>query len=92
MSGVPTCSRVEWCFPWITPHFRIMQCLGTSEHAVKTPIWIAKQGLPPDRQRAYEMLPIPSVALFAQVPLHQQRTPPLGYSDADFKPSPLVLL
>jgi hypothetical protein len=91
-SGVPTCSRVEWCFPWITPHRRLMQCLGTSEHAVKTHLWIKKQGLPLDRQSMYEMLQIPSVALFAHVPLHQRRTPPPGYTDADVEPIPLVLL
>ena len=89
--GVATCSRVQWCFPWIT-HRRSSQCLGTSEHAVKTHLWIAKQGLPLDRQRVCEILKIPSVALFARVPLHQLRTPPPRYSDADFEPIPLVLL
>ena len=66
--------------------------LGTSEHAVKTHLWIAKQGLPLDRQSMYEMLQILRVDLFAQVPHHQRRTPPLSYSDADFEPIPLVLL
>ncbi len=41
---------------------------------------------------ACEMLQILRVALFAQVPLHQLRTPPPGYSDADFEPLLLVLL
>gem|GEM_PF-3560721 len=52
---------------------------------------IAKQGLPLDRQSLYEMLQIPSVALFAHVPLRQLLTPPPRYSDADFEPIPLVL-
>jgi len=92
MSGVPTCSRVVWCFPWITPHRRIRQCVRTSEHAVKTHICIAKQGLQLDRHGLYEMLQILSVALFAQVPLHQLLTPPPRYSDADVEPIALVLL
>ncbi len=91
-SGVPTCSRVEWCFSWITPRRRIRQCVGTSAHAVKTHLWIEKQGLPLDRQRVYEMLQILSVALFEQVPLHRLLMPPPRYSDADFEPIPLVLL
>ena len=92
MSGPPKCSRVEWCFPWITPHRRIMQCLGTSEHAVKTHLLSAKQSLPLDRQSMYEILQILSVALFVHVPLHQPRTPPPRCSDADVEPVPLVLL
>jgi len=69
-----------------------MQFLETSEHAVKTHIWIAKQGLPLDRQSMYEMLQILSVALFAQVPLHQLLTPQPSHSDADVEAIPLVLL
>ncbi|WP_373059655.1 hypothetical protein [Gemmatimonas sp.] len=85
-------SRVEWCFPSITLHRRIRQWVETSEHAVKTHLWIAKQGLPLDRQSMYEMLQILSVALLEQVPLHQLRTPPPRHSDADVEPIPLVLL
>ncbi|WP_373068092.1 hypothetical protein [Gemmatimonas sp.] len=52
----------EWC-----PHVL----------TVKTHIWIAKQGVPLDRQSVYEILQLLSMALFARVPLHQFFTPPL---------------
>ncbi len=85
MSGVPACSRVAWCIPWITPHRRIIQGLGTGEHAGKTHSWIAlgtyvviaiaKHGLPLDRQSVSEIAQILRLALFEQVPVHQLLTP-----------------
>ena len=33
--------QVELFFKWIKPHLRITRFLGTSEHAVQTPIWCA---------------------------------------------------
>ena len=33
--------QVEWFFKWIKQHLRIKKYLGTSENAVKTPIWCA---------------------------------------------------
>ncbi|WP_373058381.1 hypothetical protein [Gemmatimonas sp.] len=59
---------------------------------VKMHIWIAKQSLPLNRQRLYEILQILSLTLFEQVPIHQLLTPPPSYSDADFEPIQLVLL
>ncbi len=39
-----------------------------------------------------EMLQIPSVALFEQVPLHQLLTPQPSHSDSDLEPIPIFLL
>ncbi len=69
--------------PWQPPAPQFARSPRRSRrHAVKTHIWIAKCGLPLDRQSTYDMLQIPRVALLEQVPLHQLRTPPPRYSDA----------
>jgi len=81
---------------------RIKQFLETSENAVKTQIWIAigtyvliaiaNKRLQLDRHSLYEILQIPSLTLFEQVPIHQLLTPPPSSSGADFEPIQLVLL
>jgi len=71
---------VELFFKWIKQHLRIKAFFGTSENAVKTPIWIAvsvyvlvaigkkRLNLP---LILYENRQILSLTLFEQIPLDQ---------------------
>ena len=72
--------QVERFFQWIQQHLRIKAFYGTSENAVKTPIWIAvsiyvlvaivrkRLGL---EASLYQILQILSVTLFEKVPILQ---------------------
>ena len=72
--------QVELFFQWIKQHLRIKAFYGTSENAVKTPIWIAvsiymlvaivrkRLGL---EASLYQILQILSVTLFEKVPILQ---------------------
>ena len=72
--------QVERFFQWIQQHLRIKAFYGTSENAVKTPIWIAVSiyvlvaivrkslGL---EASLYQILQILSVTLFEKVPILQ---------------------
>ena len=70
--------QVELFFKWIKQHLRIKQFYGTSEHAVKTQIWIAVSVyvlVAIVRKRLniaaslYEMLQILSLTMFEKTPL-----------------------
>jgi IS4 transposase len=75
--------QVELFFKWIKQHLRIKAFFGTSEHAVKTQIWIAvsvyvlvaiiKKRLNLDAS-LYELLQILSLTMFERTPLHQLLT------------------
>lgn len=75
--------QIELFFKWIKQHLRIKSFFGTSENAVKTPIWIAiavyvlvaiiKKRLNMDIS-LYTILQILSVTLFEKVPLIQLLT------------------
>ncbi|WP_373068064.1 hypothetical protein [Gemmatimonas sp.] len=73
-------------------HRRSREVREDREGTRKTAYLGAKQGLPQDRQSMYRIVQILNLVLFAQVPIHQLRTPPPGYSDAEFETIPLVLL
>ena len=72
--------QVELFFQWIQQHLRIQAVYGTSENAVKTPIWIAvsiyvlvaivrkRLGL---EASLYQILQILSVTLFEKLPILQ---------------------
>ena len=72
--------QVDRFFTWITPHLRIKQFYGNSEHAVTSQLWIAvsvyvlvaivKTRLNLDASR-YTWLQILSVPLFEKMPLPQ---------------------
>ena len=72
--------QVELFFKWIQQHLRITRFFGTSEHAVKSQIWIAvsvyvlvaivKKRLNLDAS-LYTLLQIFSVTLFEKMPLQQ---------------------
>jgi len=77
--------KVELFFKWIKQHLRIKAFFGTSEHAVKTQIWIAisvyvlvaivKRRLEID-QTLYTILQILSVTLFEKTPILQALSQP----------------
>src|SRR5947207_3899368 len=76
----PTPVQVELFFKWIKQHLRIKSFYGTSENAVKTPIWIAisiyvlvaivrkRLGL---EVSLYQILQILSITLFEKTPILQ---------------------
>jgi hypothetical protein len=74
--------QVEWFFKWITQHLRINAVFGTSEHAVKSQLWIAvsvsvlvaivKKRLTLSTTLS-EMLQIFSLPMFERLPLDQRR-------------------
>ena len=76
--------QVERFFQWIKQHLRIKAFCGTSENAVKTPIWIAvsiyllvaivrmRLGL---EASLYQILQMLSVTLFEKVPILQALDP-----------------
>jgi hypothetical protein len=70
--------QVELFFKWIKQHLRIKAFFGTSEHAVKSQIWIAVSGyvlvaIVKKRLKLsttrYEMLQILSLTMFERIPL-----------------------
>jgi len=75
--------RVEIFFKWIKQHLRIKKFFGTSEHAVKTQIWIAistyvlvaimKKRMKIDLT-LYTILQILSISLFEKKPIYQVLT------------------
>jgi hypothetical protein len=79
--------QIELFFKWIKQHLRIKAFFGTSENAVKTPIWIAvsvyvlvaiirkRLGL---QASLYEMLQILSLTMFEHTPLNQLLTLTIG--------------
>lgn len=72
--------QIELFFKWIKQHLRIKTFFGTSENAVKTPIWIAvsvyvlvaivKKRLALSAS-LYEILQILSLTMFERIPLDQ---------------------
>jgi IS4 transposase len=58
--------QVELFFKWIKQHLRIKAFYGTSQNAVKTQVWIAVS--------LYEILQIPSVALFEKTHIFEALT------------------
>lgn len=94
--------QVKLIFKWIKQQVRIKVFFGTSEHAVKTPIWIAtstclliaitKKRLHPDHHSPYEVVQISRLPMFETIPINQLLTPPATDSDPDFEPNQLALL
>ncbi|MHB1669122.1 IS4 family transposase [Thiomonas sp.] len=78
--------QVELFFQWIKQHLRIKRLLGTSEHAVKTPIWcaiaIVKKELHLDAS-LYACLQILSVSVFEKIQLSCALQPERNQSEPD---------
>ena len=76
--------QLEWFFKWIKQHLWIKAFYGTSQNAVKTPIWIAvsvyvlvamvrkRLGI---EASLYQILQILSVSLFEKTPILRSLQP-----------------
>jgi IS4 transposase len=92
--------RVELFFKWIKQHLRIKAFFGTTENAVKTPIWIAvsvyiliaivKKRLSCSAS-LYEMLQILSLTMFERTPINQLLSQQPQASDERVSPNQLSL-
>lgn len=92
--------QVELFFKWIKQHLRIKAFYGTSENAVKTPIWIAisvyvlvaivKKEFKL-KQSPNDILQILSVSLFEKTPLNQALAPEKAAQKHEDRHKPLPL-
>jgi hypothetical protein len=92
--------QLEWFFKWIKQHLRIKAFYGTSENAVKTPIWIAvsvyvlvamvrkRLGI---EASLYQILQILSVMLFEKTPILQAFQASDSQNDLSISSNQLIL-